>query len=105
MNTYHLLFQPIVVEFDDLIDNKKREKRKETGKVKMSEMIDNNNEKKTETQVSERFSTLSSTSSAATVKSFVSILEEGCKKYYDGTPPIFTRHFAETVSNISLSRR
>ncbi|VDN44991.1 unnamed protein product [Gongylonema pulchrum] len=33
----------------------------------------------------------------ATTKTFVSVLEEGCRKYYSGAAPVFTPDFTESI--------
>ncbi|OZC06209.1 hypothetical protein X798_06809 [Onchocerca flexuosa] len=65
-----------------------------------SEMMDIDNEQVMEMQADGG----SPTSCTATsgVKTFVSILEEGCKKYYDGTSPIFTPGLMNTPNSFVI---
>lgn len=67
---------------------------------KINEEVEKVDERMMETYSSGGSSTSSSGTSAYPAKSFVSILEEGCRKYYDGTAPIFIPTPVETVSNM-----
>ncbi|EFO27344.1 double-stranded RNA binding domain-containing protein family protein [Loa loa] len=92
---YFICQKPIIVDFDNLIGNKNSKNSKEIEKVGKLEVMDTDSEQTMEVQTNGGLSSTSTGTSVAAVKTFVSILEEGCKKYYDGTPPIFMPAFVE----------
>ncbi|EJW88169.1 hypothetical protein WUBG_00921 [Wuchereria bancrofti] len=63
-------------------------------------IVDTDNEQIVEMQQNEGLLT---SSTITPMKTFVSILEEGCKKYYDGSPPVFTSNFVE-MRNLFATR-
>uniref|UniRef100_A0A915Q3A8 DRBM domain-containing protein n=1 Tax=Setaria digitata TaxID=48799 RepID=A0A915Q3A8_9BILA len=91
---YFICKEPIVLDVDNLKTNKKNEK---TGNM------DDANEQVLEILPADGgTSTLPTELGYAPVKTFVSILEEGCKKYYDGTPPVFTSALIEMLNSFSV---
>ncbi|VDO23783.1 unnamed protein product [Brugia timori] len=100
---YFICEKPIIVDFDSLIGNKNSKSSKEIEKMEKLNVMDTDNERIVEMQQNEELLTSSTGISVTPTKTFVSILEEGCKKYYDGSPPVFTSNFVE-MRNLFATR-
>lgn len=82
--------QPITVDLDELFGNKPcLEAAKDSGKSM-------NSSEQTKEGVQAAIPAVATATTPA--KTFVSILEEGCKKYYSGAPPVFTSDLSEMVN-------
>lgn len=83
-----------------MVGNRNSKNSKEIEKVEKLEVMDTDSDQMMGMQTNGGLSSSSTGTSVSPVKTFVSILEEGCKKYYDGTPPIFTPSLIEMVSSM-----
>ncbi|CAG9536443.1 unnamed protein product [Cercopithifilaria johnstoni] len=99
---YFICEKPIVVDFDSFTSNRNSKNSKEIEKVEKLEVIDTDHKQMVEMQSSGGSSTSSIGTSVSPVKTFVSILEEGCKKYYDGTAPIFMPSLVEIPNSFAI---
>ncbi|MCP9258966.1 hypothetical protein DINM_001952 [Dirofilaria immitis] len=99
---YFICEKPVVVDLDDLTGNKNSKNNKETKNIERFEVMDNDNEQIMEIKADGGSSASSTGTSVPPVKTFVSILEEGCKKYYDGTPPIFTPGLTDMPNSFAV---
>ncbi|VDM07518.1 unnamed protein product [Wuchereria bancrofti] len=97
---YFICEKPIIVDFDNLIGNKNSKSSRGIEKMEKLNIVDTDNEQIVEMQQNEGLLT---SSTITPMKTFVSILEEGCKKYYDGSPPVFTSNFVE-MRNLFATR-
>ncbi|VDK85054.1 unnamed protein product [Litomosoides sigmodontis] len=87
---YFTCDKPLAVDFDVLTGNKNFKNKEIVEKVEKMEVMDMDRKQATEMHSSGGSSTSPTGTSVLPAKTFLSVLEEGCKKYYDGTAPIFT---------------